>query len=231
MYYTVKKIIAILIIILMLCACSAHKVDMKLTENEYETDTQIVKIEVPSFKHLGNKELCDEINEKYRKLSDELLNSFITADENASEKKTGKSELKMKQEEKYNKNGVYSLVGEIYEYTDGMYGVSKRCVLNVDTTNSKVIYLKDLFTDDEYSDMLDSKLEKLSKDPIYSDLWEKPKIGDEQNEFFYFDDKGLVIFYPPYELSYYTRGFVELIVPYSELYGYLKPEYSALYKQ
>lgn len=230
MHYTVKKIIIMSLAALLLCGCSSQRVDMKLTDNEYETDLQVVRLEIPSFKRLGSNELCDEINDKYRSFSDGLLNSFITNSENASEKRTGKSRLEMKQEEKYNKNGLYSLVSEIYEYTDGVYGTSKRNVLNVDVVNSKELYLKDLFNDDEYSDMLNARLEKLSKDAVYSDLWEKPTIGEEQNECFYFSDKGLVVFYPPYELSYYARGFVEFTIPYSELYGYLKPEYAALYK-
>ena len=73
--------------------------------------------------------------------------------------------------------------------------------------------------------MLNSRLEKMSRQAEYSDLWEKPIITDAQNEYFYFNDKGIVIFYPPYELSYYARGFVEFVIPYEDLYGYLKPEY------
>ena len=53
--------------------------------------------------------------------------------------------------------------------------------------------------------------------------------SDEQNEYFYFTDKGIVIFYPPYELSYYSRGFVDFTIDYEDLYGYIKPEYSRKY--
>ena len=130
----------------------------------------------------------------------------------------------------FNKNGLYSMISESFEYTEGTYGVSQRRVLNVDVNSSKLLLLKDIFSDEAYIDMLNSKLKKISKEAMYSDLWEMPVIGEEQNEYFYFDDKGLVIFYPPYELSYYARGFVEFIIPYSELYGYLKPEYSVLYR-
>lgn len=213
-----------------LVGCSSNKVKMKLSNNDYETDSQIVSLEIPTFEKLGTKEFCEEINGDYEAFSKDLLNSFINDSENLSDKRTGKSKLEMKQEEKYNKNGLYSVISEIYEYTEGVYGVSERRVLNVDVNNSKVILLEDLFSDDAYIDMLNSKLEKLSEDSMYSDLWEKPQISDEQNEYFYFNDKGLVIFYPPYELSYYARGFVEFTIPYSELYGYLKPEYSVLYR-
>ncbi len=203
---------------------------MKLINKDYETESQIVYLEIPGFSGLGTKEFSDEISSDYEEFSNNLLNSFIDDSNDLSDKRTGKSKLEMKQEEKYNKNGLYSLISEIYEYTEGTYGVSKRRVLNVDVNNSKVLLLADLFSDEEYIKMLNSKLEKLSQDSVYSDLWEKPVITEEQNEYFYFDDKGLVIFYPPYELSYYARGFVEFTIPYSELYGYLKPEYSVLYR-
>lgn len=230
MYNIIKKVIVLTLLTILFCSCSSNKVSMKIIKNDYETDSEIVNLEVPGFEKLGTKEFCEEMNTNYEQFSADLLNSFITDSDNLSEKRTGKSKLEVKQETKYNNNGLYSLISEIYEYTEGTYGVSKRRVLNVDINNSCVILLEDLFSDDAYIDMLNSKLEKLSEDSMYSDLWEKPVISDEQNEYFYFTDKGLVIFYPPYELSYYARGFVEFTIPYSELYGYLKPEYSMLYR-
>lgn len=215
---------------MILCSCSSNKVKMELTNKDYETDNEIIYLEIPSFHGLGTKELNDEINNDYEIYSHELLNSFIDTSNNSKENRAGKSKLEMKNEIKYNKNGLFSLVGEIYKYTQGAYGASDRRILNVDVTNSKIVLLEDLFIDGEYVELLNSKLEKISKDATYSDLWEKPVITNKQNECFYFDDKGLVIFYPPYELSYYARGFVEFTIPYSELYGYLKPEYSILYR-
>lgn len=215
---------------LTLCSCSSNKVKLKIENSSYETENEIIHIEIPEFRGLGEKEFNDEMSSNYESYSRDLLNSFIKDSEEQAENRAGKSKLEMKQEEKYNKNGLYSLISEIYEYTEGTYGVSRRRILNVDIENSKVLLLEDLFNDDKYIDMLNSKLEKLSEESVYSDLWEKPVINTEQNEFFYFDNKGIVIFYPPYELSYYARGFVEFTIPYSELYGYLKPEYSVLYR-
>ena len=215
---------------ILLCSCSKDKVKVDYINKDYETESEIIHLEIPNFHGLGTKELSDEISNDYEEFSQELLNSFIESSNNSKDSRTGKSKLEMKNEVKYNKNGIFSLVGEIYKYTQGAYGVSDRRILNVDINNSKVLLLKDLFCDEKYIDMLNSKLEKLSCDAIYSDLWEKPMITDKQSEYFYFDNKGLVIFYPPYGLSYYARGFVEFTIPYSELYGYLKPEYSILYR-
>ena len=230
MYNSLKKIVILGMSVFILCGCSSSKVKMEIEKSNYETENEIIDIEIPEFKNLGKKEFNDEISSNYETYSNELLNSFIKDSQNQAENRLGKSKLEVKQEEKYNKNGLYSLISEIYEYTEGTYGVSRRRILNVDIENSKVLLLEDLFNDDKYVDMLNSKLLKLSENSMYSDLWEKPVINDEQNEYFYFDNKGIVIFYPPYELSYYARGFVEFTIPYSELYGYLKPEYSVLYR-
>ena len=230
MHNLIRKIVLILVFVILLCSCSEDKVKVDYINKVYETESEIIHLEIPSFHGLGTKELSDEISYDYEGFSQELLNSFIEASNNSKDNRTGKSKLEMKNEVKYNKNGIFSLVGEIYKYTQGAYGASDRRILNVDINNSKVLLLKDLFCDEKYIDMLNSKLEKLSCDAIYSDLWEKPMITDKQNECFYFDNKGLVIFYPPYELSYYARGFVEFTIPYKELYGYLKPEYSTLYR-
>lgn len=230
MHNSIIKLVFISVLSIILCSCSSNKVKMELINKDYETENEIIYLEIPSFHGLGTKELNDEINSDYEKFSQELLNSFIDTSNNLTENRTGKSKLEMKNEIKYNKNGLFSVVGEIYKYTQGAYGASDRRILNVDVNNSKVVFLEDIFIDDEYVELLNSKLEKLSEDAKYSDLWEKPYITNKQNECFYFDDNGLVIFYPPYELSYYARGFVEFTVPYSELYGYLKPEYSMLYR-
>ena len=175
---------------MILCACSSDKVKMKINRNEYETNSQMVSLEIPSFEKLGEKEFSDEISSDYEKFSADLLNSFISDSDATTDKRSGKSRLEMKQEEKYNKNGLYSMISEIFEYTHGAYGVSQRRILNVDVNSSKLLLLKDFFSDDAYVDMLNSKLEKISKEAMYSDLWEKPTIGEEQNEYFYFDDKG-----------------------------------------
>ena len=76
--------------------------------------------------------------------------------------------------------------------------------------------------------MLNSRIgEVLEKErDRYSDLWQKPTIS--QNQRYYIDGKNLVLFYPPYELSYYERGFVEIPLSLSDMSGYLKPEYRKL---
>ena len=71
--------------------------------------------------------------------------------------------------------------------------------------------LADLFADDGYvstlNRMINEEMEKHSEE--YKDLWAKPEIKQEHQTDFYIQDDDLVIFFQPYDLSYYARGFVE----------------------
>ena len=62
----------------------------------------------------------------------------------------------------------------------------------------------------------------------YKDLWAKPEIKQEHQTDFYIQDDDLVIFFQPYDLSYYARGFVEFRLDLEDLSGYMKEEYRRL---
>ncbi|MDY3928668.1 MAG: DUF3298 domain-containing protein [Clostridia bacterium] len=229
MHNIIIKLISIVPVLIFMFGCASNRVNVKCEEKIYETENEIVSIEIPVISGLKNKEFEEEINCGYNDRINDILNSYLNDSEKTINERNGKSKLEIKQNVSYNKNGLLSIVGECYKYTDGLNGTSTRIIKNINTQTNSVLLLEDLFSDDEYVKMLDEKLERQSEDAKYSDLWEIPKISAEQNEFFYFSDEGLVLFYPPYELSYYARGFVEFTIPYSDLYGYLKPEYSFLY--
>ena len=104
-----------------------------------------------------------------------------------------------------------------------------RIAKNIDTSACRELSLSDLFDGDSYIDALNKMLiDSVSENPEkYADIWAKPKIL--QNQGFYIDGKNLVIFYPPYELSYYERGYVEIPIPLEEVLTYLKPEYREIF--
>lgn len=210
------------------CGCALNKIDVDIQTNDSENETEIIHSEIPVIKGMSD-EFCKQINAQLQEYTDSKINTFREEAANTAGEREGKAKLNITEEVKFNKKNLLSVVGEYFEYTSGMTGAVSRTAVNIDTESERRIYLCDLFNDEEYVDMLNARLEKISADDKYSDIWEKPVIGEMQNESFYFSDDGLVIYYPPYELSYYARGFVEFTVPYSELYGYLKPEYSVLY--
>ena len=202
---------------------------MKKEIKEYSDEMQKVYIEIPVLKGFNDSEYEGKINNELYELCSSVENEFLNEASKESENRIGIPELEIKCDIKINDSRLFSLEILSYLYTDGAVGTYTKYVKNIDLRNNTEIRFENLFNDDEHKKLLNSKLEQKSKDAIYSDLWETPTIKDNQSEMFYFTKDGLVIFYPPYELSYYARGFVEFTIEYSQLYGYLSPDYTFLY--
>ena len=238
MYNIIRKLIergarirhtaAALLLVFFVSGCSVNAVRVKLEKNGNENDTEKVKIETPVITGM-KKSFTDEINAQMSDIITSKTESFRETAQKTQNDRSCKAELEISTEVKYNKKNLLSFVIEAYEYTSGFNGASSRYAVTIDAAEKKQLQLCDLFCDEEYKDMLNARLEKLSLTDEYSDIWEKPVVGEAQNENFYLSNGGLVLYYKPYELSYYSRGFVEFTIPYSELYGYLKSEYAVLY--
>ncbi|MGN0148919.1 MAG: DUF3298 and DUF4163 domain-containing protein [Clostridia bacterium] len=228
-----KRLILILGVFLLLYGCAPYRsAHFMITPKQYETDFSSVEAEELSFSGMENTDFQTELNTK---LSDELSSSLINFDslaqENSSNVTMGnKSVFNNKWEEKYNKNNFISLINEEYIYLGGAHGSTAWYPLNIDTAAGKTLTLDDLFSDPGYKDTLNRMINELiEKNPDeYKDLWEKPEIKESNQKDFYILDNKLVIFYQPYDLSYYARGFVEFPLKLEELSGHLKEEYRRL---
>ena len=229
MYNSVIKIFSCIVIAFILCSCGNKSANVEFSVNDYETSDEKVFIQTPKVSGLTDKNFETTLNGFYNEFTSTTLNDFLSDSQKSRDGRDTKAELEIRQNVMYNNNDILSILGECYQYTDGYNGISTRIAKNLNTKTNSEILLKDIFNDNEYIKMLNLRLLEMSETAQYSDLWETPVIGKNQNQYFYFSDNGLVIFYPPYELSYYARGFVEFTIPYSQLYGYLKPEYSFLY--
>lgn len=216
------------VLALVMCGCSANGVRVKLEKSETENESEQIITETPIVSGMS-KDFLNEINAQLAEVIAEKTESFDEAAKRTQNDRNGKASLEITAEVMYNKKRLLSLVMESHEYTSGFNETQSRYAVTIDAAEEKQLCLSDLFCDDEYKNMLNARLEKLSLSDEYSDIWDKPTIGEEQNESFYLSDKGLIIYYRPYELSYYSRGFVEFTIPYSDLYGYLDPQYAALY--
>lgn len=126
-----------------------------------------------------------------------------------------------------NNETIISMVTEKYAYVNGVHGNIWWKARNFDVKNNCYICLADLFYDDEYKKILNLKMEEMiqNEPKKYHDLWEKPEIKSDSFLNFYIDNKHLVIFFEPYELSFYAKGIVEFAVEAKELRGFIKEEY------
>ena len=231
MYRSLTRYLSLLASLLLLfqAGCSGSGPGIDITEKKYETDTSLVDIQIPQFKNFLNKEFEEELNNEYNNAVEKWLGDFSEECEKSSSG-AEKCTFRITQNLMLDIEPLLSVVGEVYVFTEGVHPSSSRVAKNIDTEQSKVLNLSDLFSDDSYTDVIQREInEILEKNPEeYHDLWEKPMLSSIHQEFFYLSEDGLVIFFPPYELSYYARGFVDFCISYDELSGYLKPEYRFL---
>lgn len=226
-----NKIFLLFILSIMLCACSLKQAaNIKISSKEYETDKSSAYAETVQFSGFRDSEFEKIINESITKDINGALVSFDTmVSESADTIRMGnRCMLELKQLVKNNDRDFISVIEEHYVYTGGAHGSTAWYPRNIDINANKTVLLSDLFKDDSYRGELNRQIDIIldnNKD-AYSTLWSHPKVTSEEN--FYISDGKLVIFYPPYELSYYALGFVEFPIKLADIEGYLKEEYKRL---
>lgn len=226
-----KKIFLILFSVLLLCSCTESGVaDIKISVNEYETNISSARMETVCISGLDDTEFENKLNQTIAKDIDGAAVSFDTIAADSAEKirMGNKCVFEINQLIKNNSDSFISILEEHYVYAGSAHGSTIRYPRNIDTLTHSVIKLSDLFKDNSYKEELNRKIDSItdSDKECYSDLWEHPQIKSEDN--FYICDKKLVIFYQPYELSYYARGFIEFPIKLADIEGYLKDEYKRL---
>lgn len=228
-----KRFLLALAAVIMISGCSQSKTAwIKLTPRQYETDFSTVDAQELSLSGMKNSEFEEELNKRFSEELSSALVAFDTlAQENAGNVSMGnKSVFNNIWEEKRNNSDFLSLVNEQYLYLGGAHGTTTWYPTNIDAQSCSIIKLDDLFNDQGYKETLNRLITELvEQNPDeYADLWEKPEIRDSHQTDFYIDNSNLVIFFQPYALSYYARGFVEFPIKLEELSGHLKQEYRRL---
>ena len=226
-----RKCFLTVLMITMLFGCAQNgAAKINIEKREYETDTAAVSIQVPVFSGMRGSDFQGQINTELENEINACLERFTAEIEQETITGSEKNTFQITQEVTYNKNNFVSLISECCIFTGGAHGTTDRMPRNIDIQQERILKLADLFLDEGYKEKLTGEINRImeEKPEEYSDLWEKPMLGAAQEDYFYIWDGNLVIFYPPYELSYYARGFVEFVIPIKALSGYIKPEYMAL---
>ena len=214
-----KRSVFLMGLIFLLCSCSGGNT-VEIIKNTEKTEEWEIYTETPK---LSTKNVfAENINADIQKRVDDTLQSF----KDEAGKSEGKDDaLNATSFVSFSKNGILSVVIDCEKYTGGVHGELGRIVKNLDMQNEKELAFCDLFSDEKFPDRINAYIEQVMQDKPtkYKDIWKKPVV--DADELFYLSDAGVVIYYLPYELSYYSRGFVEFEIPYEELEGYIKPEY------
>ena len=221
-------------IMLFICGCSKNgSYTVRTLTDEAETDYSSVYSETLEFGGFENKEYQSELNEQLLKDVGNMVNEFDKTAKEASESLPDgvKAAINITQRVTLNKDGIISFVTENYTYLGGAHGTTAWMpyTINVREENPHRLELRELFkSEDGYIDAINRLIDAMvEKDPEkYSGLWAEPHINaDEHQDRFYLTDEELVIFFPPYDLSYYAKGFIEFPIRRTELNGLLKDEY------
>lgn len=225
MHNSLKGIACTAVLVFSLTGCGMGGASVKIEKKEYKSDAAVIYAEIPEFENLTDKSFEEKINENYEKNLNSWIDNFLKKQEAGED-----CRFELKQDVKRRKSPIISVTGDVYIYTGGVHGMNDRIAKNIDTQKNEELTLSDLFEDSSYQKMLNKKMEEIIEKNAeeYHDLWEKPMISDIQQTRFYLTDDELVIFYPPYELSYYAKGFVEFHIPYRDITSYLKTEYKVL---
>ena len=222
MYNFIKKL-PIFFLLVLLTSCGG-KVQVDSIDKSYSTKTVQVDAKIPQFSGLTSESLEESLNSEYEKTVTSHLETF-----KKQAAKTGDvSTFTVTTNEHYNKNGFLSAVTQIDSFVQSTQKNSFRITKNIDTRRCVEVSLSDLFEGDGYIDMINSRLESTVREDAtkYAGLWEQPKLSENQD--FYIKEDALVVYYLPYQLSYYERGFVEIPLKLSDMSGYLKEEYRFL---
>jgi hypothetical protein len=229
-----KRMVAALSAVCILCGCTGEGgYKTKIKKEEQESEYSSVYAEVIEFSGFENSEYLSELNMSIMKEVEDSISEFDSLSlESVSSLPAGvKTALHITQHMKRNKGGIISFIEEHYTYLGGAHGNTVWVARNIDVRSPSPhnLELSELFVDESYIETINNLIDKLVEEnpEKYSELWAQPHIGSEDRYRYYLTDEDLVIFFSPYELSYYAKGFIEFPVRMTELNGILKEEYRA----
>ncbi len=199
--------------LVLLCACS-NGIDIKCDKSDYATNKSDAKISLPKLKYAQNQAFADSVASELENEAKLILDDFF-------EKELPKLEADTKIVR--NNGRIVSLIFEGEAETQNAHGEKFRRSKTYDFLLGKKLSLTELFEGDAWKQMADNKMKALSEkgEGEYEDLWEVATIELLNEENFYLKEGALVIYYPPYQLSYYRRGYVEFEFKKEEISGFL----------
>ena len=223
------KVGKIVLVLLILISVIGIIVYMKLNENKdihsiISNDFYDIKIdfEKTNIKALNNK-VVDYINGKE--------NEFIeTIDESGKVQSSKYNLIINTNTNEY--NNLISIHVLTFYFTGGAHYVREDVTYVYNTIEKKYI---------NFNDLLKSGSEELIKNIVLKYLYkygeekkivfndwqveEGTKITNKNYENFYFDNNGLNIIFPPYQVASWADGEVKITIPFEDLETILKPEY------
>ncbi len=192
--------------------------------NEQDKDFMTVSIEIPVLE--GDNPAYTWINQEL----DRLKESYIASSEElaedarlyASEEFFYPYSYEITYSVQYNDNGVLSFMMDGYIYTGGAHGFPVRDVYTFDLASGTTLSLSDLIATDEtiFGTYVTEEFQRMFEETPEEYWPDAPETVQRYSTNFYdmnyyIMKDGINIFFYPYDLGSYARGFVDIFIPYA----------------
>lgn len=202
--------------------------DFKYEDKNHEMDIKVPNVEGED----KNQESVDYINKDVKELTDILVKQFYDDVEDIGDE--GHSSVYVDHEVVTNTKEWFTLRIRVHEAAGSSNTYYK--YYHIDNRDGKIIYLKDLFKDDTYSEVLKKEIIRQMKEQMKKDkdlkYWTEDDeiVGDVINidgkHNFYFDEKGrLVIHFDKYEAAPGYMGCPEFTIEKSKIKSIIKDKF------
>lgn len=244
------KIISSIILVITLFISSTNNTiaQGEIINNMFTIEEKVINEESEFFKenikypYLKIKENCksEKVKNTIYNINKEIetyINSFIKdikaqSEEYAKEynNELSKDSIKYQYESysnynvSYNKNNLLSIPITTYDFTGGAHGMTYLKSFNYDLSTGDILTLKDMFKDN-----VDYK--KIVDDYINSEINKNAQMyfnskdgfnGINDNQEFYIDDNGIVVYFQVYDIAPYYVGIPMFNISKTEFGKYLK---------
>lgn len=124
----------------------------------------------------------------------------------------------------YNKNNVISIPMNVYEFTGGAHGMTYLNSYNYNLINGKKLKLSDIFKENiDYKKIIDNYIKYvIKKNPDIYFQGNNGFKGIKEEQSFYIEDDGIVIYFDLYEIAPYYVGIPNFKIKYDEFIKYFK---------
>lgn len=207
---------------------NVNKIEIKGTTVEEKNEYFEMNLNIPIINGIKNKDKEKSLNEEFKsKALDFAKGIKAMAEEDFKESKKQEYEVKI-YEAVVNFNVQYigedyiSLLVDSYSYTGGAHGITLRQSYNIDKNTGDIITLKNIFKDGyDYKKIIDEMITKeINKDT--DNYFPEDFKGINDNQEFFINNEGLVIYFQLYEIAPYVTGFPEFKVPFNDIKDEMK---------
>ena len=202
-----------------------YKETKTISEQDGISYTNSYDIVIPMFSQMSDKALENNLNNHFKlNYEEQLAYADSLYDDQINSDVFWSAEVKTSFNVVNDSSNILSILVDKYEYTGGAHGMTARTGMNIDLKSSKILILNDIIKENAEEKLIETiNRVKLSYSHMYENVEDATELPSETG--FYFKNGYLVIFYHPYELSSFARGFVEFEIPPTLLKDIIKEEY------